>query len=951
LFEEFRQTGKKRLLDVLKNDNISVYDYLFRTLDGKQLHVRLRTSLIRNVDGSPGGFMVVINDLSAELKTAEALRLSEEQFRLLFMKAPNGVALLSATGVILDCNEQEAVMMKMKRSDLIGKHIKKFLSKEYQKRFDKNFEEFRIEGNKVIIIDLVRSDGKIITVERNVSALRNKDGSLRGIIVHSRDITEELEAQNKILLLSSAIEQSPTIFTLTDMDGNIIYVNKKFEEVTGYSKAEVLGLNPSILKSGLLSNSVYAEMWQKLKKGNVWRGELCNRRKDGSLYWEYASMSAIRDKHGKLTNMLKVAEDITLRKETERELKEATVRYHNIFEMVPTPIVIHKDGIIIDFNKAAFDFTKEKVKEDLMGRPILDYIHERSKKLLKRRLRLLYMGKQYLPPIEENFVNAEGEIRQVIVLSREFNVKGERAFMVVFEDVTERRKAEERIRESEKRFRTFFNLIPDPVTITDVESGVFSEVNDAALSLSGKKREEVIGRPVSEFAFYQSAEDREKIVKEINEKGKLENLELLMNLGGELKTILMSGRQLEHEGQNRMLMIARDITERKQMEQDLIRMKERAEEGERLKASFLSNISHEIRTPMNAIMGFSDLLRDSSLDAAQREQYINIIQQRGNDLLKMISNIMDISKIESGVLSLEENPVQISKVVRKVMERAEKRLAADKSKEISLSCDCGMNEQLMVKGDEYRIRQVLENLLDNAIKFTQKGTVVLTTKKSGSKLIVEIKDTGCGIPKEKQGIIFYRFVQLHDDSDINFGGAGLGLSISNSLVKMMGSEGIKVQSEPGAGSVFSFSLNIYMKENQVEKNMEKAENENFDWSDKTILIAEDDPSNQLFVKVILSKTKVNILMANDGLEATQIYDNNADAIDLVLVDVKMPEINGYELTHYLKSKDTKLPVIALTANAMNNDRDESLKNGCDDYLAKPIAKEKLYRTIARYFES
>jgi PAS domain S-box-containing protein len=950
LNKEFIKTGKKRLKEVLERDTISIYDYIFKSLDGRQYHVRLRTSLIRNLDGAPSGFMVVFNDLSSEVKTAEELRMSEEQFRLLFMKAPNGVALLSATGVIIDCNEREAEMMRMKRSDLIGSHIRNYLTEEYQKRFEDNFKEFKIKGNKIINIDLVRSDGKIITVERNVSALRNKDGSLRGIIVHSRDITEEIEAQNKIRLFSSAIEQSPTIFTLTDMEGKIIYVNKKFEEVTGYTKEEAIGSNPSILKSGMLPDNVYRDMWEKLINGGIWRGELCNKRKDGSLYWEYASMSAILDKSGKPTNMLKVAEDITSRKDTERELKEATVRYHNIFEMVPTPIVVHKGGRIIDFNKAAFEFTKEKSKEDMMGRPIMDYVHESSKELLKRRLRILENGKQYLPPVEENFVNAEGELRQVIAISREFNVKGERAFMVVFEDVTEKNRARKRLIESEKRFRSFFNLIPDPVTITDIESGTFLEVNDAALTIAQKTREEVIGKPVEQFGFYQSVNDRDNIVREIMTNGYIENVELLMKMGGKMKTILMSGRHLESEGENTMLMIARDITARKKMEEELIRMKERAEEGERLKASFLSNISHEIRTPMNAIMGFSDLLRDGSLDKKHRDQYINIIQQRGNDLLKMISNIMDISKIESGVLELENRPLQIGKVIRKAMDSARKRLLAEPEKEIDLTCNCGNNENLMVLGDEYRIRQVLENLLDNAIKFTQKGEVVLTLKREGNTLSLAVRDTGCGIPAEKQGIIFYRFVQLHDEADDNFGGAGLGLSISNSLLKMMGGDGINVQSEPGAGSVFSFSLNIHIREEQLERNMEKRDEKDINWSDKTILIAEDDPSNQLFVKVVLSKTKVNIMMANDGLEATQVYDQNAGKIDLVLVDVKMPKINGYELTQYLKSQDPKLPVIALTANAMNNDREEALKNGCDDYLAKPIAKEKLYRTIGRYFE-
>ncbi len=947
---DLQERAKSRIQEVKDKDVTNIGDYVFKTFRGNNIHVRVRSSLLRNIDGSPYGIVSVLTNLPYYVNDEENIALSEEQFKLLFLKAPDGISLVSPEGILLDVNEQDAKMMKMKREDMVGRHVKEFMTKESGKTYHEYFNKLLRKGSINLVINVERADGTEIIVSKNASAIKDSKGFLHSIIVHSRDITREMEARKQINMLSKAVEQSPTIIVLTDTEGYLVYANKKFEEVTGYALDEVYGKRTNILKSGLLPDQVYEEMWGIIKSGGVWRGELQNKKKDGTLYWEYASISGVKDAYGHYTNMLKVAEDITERKETERELKEATVRYRKIFELVPVSIVLHREGMIVDLNMSALEFSKMNTKQELMGQPLLNFIHESSKKLIISRLQKLKQGVGYLPPVNAKFVNSRGEIRDVVVLSREFTFKGERAFMAVFEDITERKIAQERLEASEKRFRSFFKLIPDPVTITNIETGEFIEMNEAAEKISGSKPENIIGKTAVELNIYESDEQRNEILKDLREKGWLENKELTLNLFGRKKTILVSGRLLEPYEEKNVLMISHDITERKKMEEELVKAKKKAEEGERLKASFLSNISHEIRTPMNAILGFSDLLRDANMSEEMRNQYINIIHARGTDLLNMISNILDISKIESGSLNIKMEAVKVNDIIKSEFEIAAAKIKKSPDKNIELEINCDLGDDCIVYGDKYRIQQVFMNLIDNAIKFTDEGMIKLYSEIFDDKVVFYLEDTGCGIAPENLGIIFNRFVQVHDMENAIIGGAGLGLSISKSLLELMGGD-ISVSSAPGKGSRFKFSFMLMdtVKEKLQEEKYKKAGS--FDWSSKTVLIAEDDPSNQMFIKVILSKTGLNILMANDGMEAVELFDENMDSLDIILLDIKMPRINGYDVAKYIKSKRPDLPVIALTANAMNNDREKALEAGCDDYMAKPIAKEDLFQKIEKFFSA
>ncbi|RUA25202.1 MAG: hypothetical protein DSY76_06845 [Bacteroidetes bacterium] len=1070
LAESFKEPAPTRIIELLESGEGKT-DVVFNTINGEQKHVRMNLSYMHNADGEKSGYMIVFHDLSAEKKTAEDLRISEEKFRLLFLKAPHGVSLLSPKGYILDCNERDAEMLKYSREELIGTHIQDYLDEKGKEQFRGNFEEFKKSGSKNIVVNLVRKDGQIIIVERSVSALKHSDGNLMGVVVHSRDITQWQQAQQQIKVLLAAIEQSSSSFTITDINGNITYVNKRFTELTGYSREEVMGQNPRFLKSGKLSNEVYSDMWDKLKNNKTWKGEICNKRKDGGLYWEYASMSAIRNSKGEITNLLKVAEDITQRRIADQCLKETTVRYHNIFNLVPIPIIIHINGKIVDANEAAISFSKVKDSSSLLGMDVMHFVHDSSKEMIQQRMAALMNGEGMVYPTNALYLDIEGGVHNVRSVSKEVSFKGERAFMVVFEDVTEFKQAQRKIQESERKFRDIFNLHPDPISIADLDTGIlyeaneallgylgvkreevvgissyqtgmykdvnvrkkivdivktegkvsnyevqfntkdksitalvsgsrfggddsnkvlfvardisaikeaeqkliesekrfrqffslipdpviitnmktqrFVELNDAAIKITGRTYDELVGMGIMEYGLFKNVDERDSLVELIKNKKGILNEELELNINGTTYTMLVSASIIEPFEEQNVLWIGRDISSRKLMEQDLIEAKEKAEEGEQLKAMFLSNMSHEIRTPLNAILGFSDLLRDTEIHHEHRNQYIDIIQERGKRLLKMISDIMDISRIDSDSLELVLRAVKIKELAREVVEEANEDLSQNFVQTVKLTYSSTLDDDVLVSGDKYRIKQILQAVIENAVKFTKRGTIDLRCWQEGNLVLFEVEDTGIGISEDKLPFVFDPFLQVFNNQEVDGGGAGLGLSLAKRLLKLMGTD-ISIESTLGKGTLVRFSLRLYDGGDLKSSFFNPKQNFNINWKDKTILVVEDEPSNQMYIKVILGKTGVNILMANDGVEAIELFEKNKEQIDLILMDVKMPRMNGYIATIKIKRIDPSVSIIALTANAMNNDREEAMSAGCDDYLTKPISREELFNTIEKY---
>ena len=382
---------------------------------------------------------------------------------------------------------------------------------------------------------------------------------------------------------------------------------------------------------------------------------------------------------------------------------------------------------------------------------------------------------------------------------------------------------------------------------------------------------------------------------------------------------------------------------------ELVISRQKAVEANAAKSMFLSSMSHEIRTPLNAIMGFVQILSNEVTDE-KLLSYVNIINANSESLLSIINDILDVNKIESGKFEVLKEYFEIHKTIKDVVALFN-AIAEEKSIRLELNLDS--KTPLVCKTDALRLKQILSNLLSNAIKFTPMGgTVTLNVEMQNSKILFSVKDSGIGISKEYQKIIFEPFTQEDGSTTKKYGGTGLGLSISHKLAEFLGSE-LKVKSELGEGSEFSFSLDVECLDEDETLAFTKDEDIiEVDFKNRHILLVEDNKSNQMFMEIILESIGCTLDIANHGEEAVSMFKQKS--YDLILMDENMPVLNGMEATKRILTIESEkslahTPIVALTANAIKGDRERFLNAGMDEYLTKPLDKEVLIKVLLKTF--
>jgi PAS domain S-box-containing protein len=483
-------------------------------------------------------------------------------------------------------------------------------------------------------------------------------------------------------------------------------------------------------------------------------------------------------------------------------------------------------------------------------------------------------------------------------------------------------------------------------------------VNKEMEHMTGYGREDMEGR--LRWCDMVLAEDRD-VLKNLLRRlkadgpGSHEKYECrFLNREGNLKTAYLSGALVRKTGHLVLSLI--DITDQKEYEYMLRNAKSKAEASDRLKTAFLGNLSHEIRTPMNAIVGFASLLQNQELTEDKKKLYLAQIVSGSSDLLQLIEKTIVISRIDLGQIKISPREFHVNKRLAELHSRY-RQILDDTGKEgIELVLEPGRNEDdFVIQADAIRIMEVLNNLLENAVKFTGNGKITLgytCLKENGDdgydSLLFYVKDTGPGIPKDKTGVIFDRFVKLLDKNESVLRGAGLGLAISHDLVKLMGGN-IWVETGRGKGSRFFFTIPLILpKAGQTDKSFVTPEKEYADWSKHTIMVAEDVESNYLYIKELLSPTHIKILRARDGFEAVEIYEKNPE-IDIILMDILMPGLDGYEATAKIRTMRKEVPVIAQTAFTFEGEVRDGLYAGCfNDYLMKPFSREILLANLKKY---
>ena len=628
------------------------------------------------------------------------------------------------------------------------------------------------------------------------------------------------------------------------------------------------------------------------------------------------------------------------------ELKINELKYRNLFDFSPSPIVVHQNGIFVMANKAAIRMSEAKNEKDLIGKSIFTFILPEMQSIVEDRIDKVIKDKQSAPAIIEKFITLKGNMLFVEVVSIPFEYNGKAAAQVIMKDITEEVKAKKVLEESEEKFRLGFQNTPDAIAVVNSKTGKAIEVNESFVKMTGYSlnKLQISKFPISLFKdFNVSREMTAKLLKQ----GKLTNLEYeIHDLEGNTHSLLASITVLSKSETPHFMVIAKDISEQKTIQKDLMQAKLKAEESDRLKSAFLANMSHEIRTPMNHIIGFTEFIKQGVTNE-ELNTYINIIQKSSNHLLELINDIIDISKIEAGQFKMNLEQIRATKVLTEIYENFIFDSKVVSNKNLSVYCESLKLQFYFVLADQLRLKQILYNIIGNAIKYTSEGFIKFGFEdRHDGFLTFYVKDSGIGLSEENQKIIFDRFRQAEGPRGVINEGTGIGLAVTKALVELMNGK-IWVESKIDVGSEFYFTIPLV---NAKGKNIFTKPKEDFKdkYINNKILVVDDDINNIVLLTAFLHKIvpKVNIIYLQSANNVLDIIEK--EKISLVLMDIKMPIISGIEAMKLIKKAYPELPVVAQTAYYMQADEHRLLDQGFDAFIAKPFTKDIVISTVLSF---
>ena len=637
-----------------------------------------------------------------------------------------------------------------------------------------------------------------------------------------------------------------------------------------------------------------------------------------------------------------INKELNQRRKIQEQLLSSEKRIRQIVDLVPL-IIFAKDekNNIILANKAASDFmgissdkilTKENIKEKYIG--ILEKIKYSDKKQVINKYSI------------ENANGDERIFNITMIPYTEYSSK-EKSTLVVAVDITRQNQIENSLTKEKSILHSLINSIPDLIFYKDID-GKYIGANKAFLDFYNFKEIDFLGKTDYELydsdrADYQFQSDSEILIDKKTYRGETWDV----NKNGD-KIIFDTVKKLFIDDTGNILGIigiCRDITERYETTKLLKKAKGKAEKTDKFKTAFLANMSHEIRTPLNSIIGFSDLLVDPDLTTDQKEEYVDLINQSGISLLNLIDEILDISKIEAGQIQINQSECRLNKIMNELYYSFDGIKNNRHKDNVTLSYETeNKNDNFTIVTDGFRLKQILTNLIGNALKFTEEGYIKFGYSITEDNFLqFYVNDSGIGISEKEKNLVFDRFKQLKTNR--NKEGSGLGLAISKKLVELLGGE-IWVSSVKDKGTTFYFKIPLVEISATKPADKKTKSIEGLNWENKKILVAEDNEVNYILIHEMLRKTNAKIIWAKNGQEAVDICKK--DDVNAVLMDIKMPVLDGIEATTQIKSFNKNIPIIAQTAYALDEDKDRLLNYGCDAYLAKPIILNKLISTLNEF---
>lgn len=791
-------------------------------------------------------------------------------------------------------------------------------------------EETAVEAMKAGADDYIIKEHITRIGEAIKTALRKAE-----IIRQSKNAEEAMrESEKRFKLL---YENAPLSYQSLDKDTRITDVNPSWLSTLGYQREEVIGRFFREFMTPESAALIGTRFPYFLANGEIYDFQFEMIRKNGSHFTVSYNGKIGYDENGDFKQTHCIFHDITERKRAEDQLRKLS----RAVEQNPTSIMITSlDGAIEYVNPKFTALTGYSLDEVMGKNPRILKSGVTSSLAYKHLWETITSGHEWHGEFQNCKKNGEFYYESASISPIADDKGVITHFLAVKEDITQRKKTEKLV----KTLGKAVEQSPTSIIITNA-LGQIEFVNAKFSSFMQYSLDEVSGKnprifnpghiPEEEFNWMWKTLRSGNIWK-----GETENRK---NDGTRFWENVIISPLLEDEGTiSNYILIMEDITEKKKMIDDLITEKNKAEESDRLKTAFLHNISHEVRTPMNAIVGFSEILNDADLPAADRKQYTDIIIQNSNQLLSIITDIINFATIEAGQEKINEKETDLNADITMLKEQFSLKA---KKHDVALNTGTTLPDaEAMIRTDETKLIEILANLIGNAIKFTKGGQVDFGYALKKGFLEFYVKDTGIGIPAGMHAEIFKRFRQVEMTTAREFGGSGLGLSISQAYVKLLGGD-IWLTSEPGKGSVFYFTIPYHNVKQQSLADSHAEGALKFDFKEtKTFLIAEDEDSNYHLLEAFLSGYDLHLIRARNGIEAVTLCKSNPQ-IDLVLMDIKMPEMDGYEATKRIKLLRPLLPVIAQTAYLTEADKHKALECGCADLISKPIKKELLIAKI------